>query len=153
MGHVAILVSCVGADSNPPTREVIQGLIDSLGSRYIMERDEAGNKLLGLGIVAVPQLREAAGSDDPEIALRAQHLVRELGVTRTAVVRTVAYLLEMALMALYEGQYSQCQKWCEFIGLLDPDYGFPNELRRLMRDDRFKAGSAQHAWNGELFEA
>ena len=148
MSHAVFLLSllCPGAQDEP-SQEVIAGLIESLDSRSIEERDKAGMELLRLGKITVPQLKTAGGSDDPEVALRAQHLVYELSVTRTAVVRTVARLLERAFMAFYKGRYASSRNMCDFIAILDPSYSIPIELTQLMKDDRYKVKSPKFRLN------
>ncbi len=55
-------------------------LIDDLGSEHYQRRADANARLQQIGQQAQPQLTEALAADDPEIRLRAAHLLRRLQV-------------------------------------------------------------------------
>lgn len=55
----------------------LKGLIRQLGDANADRRDEASAKLAAIGLAALPALRDAAKSTDPEIARRAQVAVEE----------------------------------------------------------------------------
>ena len=58
----------------------IRGLIDQLGADDYGRREAAAKRLKALGKAALPALREAAEHDDPEVASRAQALVKRIDV-------------------------------------------------------------------------
>jgi hypothetical protein len=60
-------------------RERMKTLARQLGDRSFRKRQEAAEALVRYGAVAVPLLREAARSEDPEIARRAAACLRQIG--------------------------------------------------------------------------
>lgn len=74
----------------------VSGLIEQLGHASFEQREEATLKLRDAGRAALPQLREAAASADPEISMRARALLEPLealqagdAVTRLMAIRTL----------------------------------------------------------------
>jgi HEAT repeat protein len=59
--------------------EKIQALIRGLGDRSYEAREKASKELAGMGLSAVPLLRQAALSSDPEISRRAENCLQQLG--------------------------------------------------------------------------
>jgi hypothetical protein len=64
---------------NPELLDKIRTLIRKLGDDTFTVREEASRELLTMGAVAVPLLREAAKSEDREVARRAQDCLRQIG--------------------------------------------------------------------------
>src|SRR5947209_6261916 len=58
-----------------PEAAEIRELIRQLGSDQFMERETAGKRLEAIGLPALPLLRKAADSEDPEVRQRAAQLV------------------------------------------------------------------------------
>src|SRR5687768_18567467 len=58
----------------------IKALVDQLGAEDYAKREAAAKRLKALGKGALPALREAAKHDDPEVASRAQALVKRIDV-------------------------------------------------------------------------
>src|SRR5262245_20137837 len=67
----ALLESFRRATLNGAEQERIQALIRQLGDEEYEKREKASAELLTLGGTAVPKLREAVKSRDPEVAFRA----------------------------------------------------------------------------------
>src|SRR5262249_12542871 len=61
-----------------PDSQRIAGLIARLGSGTFREREEAPRALEAVGAPALPALRQAARSSDPEVRRRAEELVRRI---------------------------------------------------------------------------
>jgi HEAT repeat protein len=61
-----------------PAKCEIKPLIDQLGSERFKDREQAAQELAKLGNSALPALKEAAQSRDPEVRRRAQQLVEQL---------------------------------------------------------------------------
>jgi hypothetical protein len=68
------------AEAAPAERERLRGLVRRLGSDAYDEREEASRALLEAGDAAEPFLREAAGSDDAEVRIRARAILNRLGL-------------------------------------------------------------------------
>jgi outer membrane protein assembly factor BamB len=70
------------ATSEPKTslaqQERIQSLVDQLGSENFQDREQAEKQLAEAGLAAIPSVRAATQSDDPEIASRATRVMKEL---------------------------------------------------------------------------
>jgi hypothetical protein len=60
--------------------EEIKGLVEQLGADDYTTREAAAKRLKGLGKAALPALEAAAKHDDPEVASRAQALVKRIAV-------------------------------------------------------------------------
>jgi hypothetical protein len=56
----------------------MDSLVRQLGSPSFQERQEASTKLRSLQLIALPALREARNNDDPEVAKRAEALVKQI---------------------------------------------------------------------------
>ena len=67
------LVMCFKVD--PLIRDQVQKLVDQLGDNSYAKREEAELKLRDLGRMAIPALKEAAKSSDPERVMRAERLL------------------------------------------------------------------------------
>ncbi len=80
--------------SQQPGDARIRGAIGRLGSKTFAERQEAMRFLWSLGREAEPALRQAAGSDDPEVRLRAHTVLDRfrLGVFADTPRQTVALI-------------------------------------------------------------
>src|SRR5437868_727714 len=59
-------------------REKLVSLVQQLGDKSFKIRDKASVELPTLGMIAVPLLREAASSTDPEVACRADACLRQI---------------------------------------------------------------------------
>lgn len=71
-----VLVACpVRAQG---TKDSIDALIVQLGSGDFKKREEASRKLKEMGKAALPALKEALSSDDPEIASRAGAIIKRI---------------------------------------------------------------------------
>jgi HEAT repeat protein len=75
---IAGLVFAGPSRAKEPDGEAIKMLVAQLGSEDFQERQEAQRKLLDLGLDALPRLREAMRSGDPEVARRAAKCVEEI---------------------------------------------------------------------------
>ena len=80
-----VLALAVSATAQPretaadaATDEHIAGLIEQLGDRQFAVRQRAQQQLLKLGFVAFDALVEAEDNDDPEVAMQAGYLVRQI---------------------------------------------------------------------------
>jgi hypothetical protein len=62
----------------PAAREKITSLVQQLGDRSFRLRDKASTELPGLGMIAVPFLRQAAVSVDLEVVCRAEACLRSI---------------------------------------------------------------------------
>jgi len=62
-----------------PSAEQLEQWARDLGSDDFQEREEAQKNLAAAGEAAVPALKRAAKSDDPEVRLRAERLLAPLG--------------------------------------------------------------------------
>jgi HEAT repeat protein len=60
-------------------RQQVEGLIKQLGAEQFAEREEASDRLINLGVAAVPFLREATRSSNLEVNHRAQQCLNEIG--------------------------------------------------------------------------
>lgn len=65
---------------NDPVRQAIVRSIEQLGDEAQRNRDQAGKKLIAIGTLAVPDLREATKSPDVEVARRAVDCLKQLNV-------------------------------------------------------------------------
>lgn len=77
------LICCVqtlaqAAEVPSATKEQLEGWAHDLGADDFQRREEAQKHLASVGIAAVPVLREAVKSDDPEVRLRAEKLLAPL---------------------------------------------------------------------------
>ena len=81
---LAILLSLASAGlaADVPPEEVIEALIEQLGSASYQKREEATQSLWQIGDPAVKALQKAAKSDDPEVRIRAQEILKgvQLGI-------------------------------------------------------------------------
>lgn len=66
------------ADDKPDKPDSIPTLIAQLGSGDFKKREEASKKLKAIGKEALPLLKEALNSDDPEIASRAGAIIKRI---------------------------------------------------------------------------
>lgn len=82
------------AESHPPAEARVRGAIGKLGSKTFAERQDAMHFLWSVGQAAEPELRQAAGSADPEIRLRANAILDRfrLGVFANTPQQTVALI-------------------------------------------------------------
>lgn len=85
LGVVLATADVARAENAPPassqpalTAEQIDGLIEQLGARSFKDRERAGQQLWAVGRRALPALRKAADSDDPEISSRAKIIVENI---------------------------------------------------------------------------
>jgi tRNA A-37 threonylcarbamoyl transferase component Bud32 len=69
-----------GDPEEEPSADRLTSLIRQLGDRKFAKREEASKELEALGMDALPPLRKAIASDDPEIRRRADALIR--GITQ-----------------------------------------------------------------------
>ena len=65
-------------DEEPPSPERIYGLIRDLGAVEYAVRQNATAELKGIGLPAVPALRQAAQADDPEVFERAREILEAI---------------------------------------------------------------------------
>jgi hypothetical protein len=76
---VLLLAGLTAAQSTPaPAPAEIQTLIQQLGSDEFADREAAEKKLNAIGVPALTNLRAAMRSQNPEVARRAQDLVRKI---------------------------------------------------------------------------
>src|SRR5262249_52827188 len=76
------LVALAAAQEPKPATEPdrkIEQLIEQLGSSKFRVRETAAKELLALGKRAIPALRKALQSTDPDVRLRAQLLLNQIG--------------------------------------------------------------------------
>src|SRR5438270_258691 len=76
------LVALAAAQEPKPATDTdrkIEQLIEQLGSGKFRVREAAAKELLALGKRAIPALRKAQRSTDPDVRLRAQLLLNEIG--------------------------------------------------------------------------
>jgi len=76
------LVALAAAREPKPTTDPdrkIEQLIEQLGSSKFRVREAAAKELLVLGKRAIPALRKALQSTDPDVRLRAQLLLNQIG--------------------------------------------------------------------------
>ncbi|HZZ29940.1 MAG TPA: hypothetical protein VFE46_18230 [Pirellulales bacterium] len=71
------LVLCFKID--PQIRDQVKTLVVQLGANSYEKREQAEAKLLDLGRMAIPALKEAAKSSDPEQVMRAERLLLRQG--------------------------------------------------------------------------
>jgi hypothetical protein len=64
------------------SRESIEKLVKQLGSDAWEEREEALQELIRIGEPAIPLLKGAAKSADPEVSMRASKAIEEIGKAR-----------------------------------------------------------------------
>jgi len=69
------------ASAPAATEQRIAALIVQLGDDSTAKREQASRELVEIGVPAMPAIRRAAGSNDPEVAARAREL-------RTSILRT-----------------------------------------------------------------
>ncbi len=80
----ALVCAATGPATKPTTMpttasaDEIKALIEQLGNDEYATRDEASRKLAAIGKLAVPALRDACKSTDPEVAVRAESLLRRV---------------------------------------------------------------------------
>lgn len=77
--HLLFLAGLRGVLQEDPS-ERARALIERLASENAEERDDATLKLRELGKAAVPELKRAAEQRDPEVASRAQGLLRRISI-------------------------------------------------------------------------
>lgn len=75
---VALVGGLAAADDPPPAPDPVAALVARLGHADFAQREDAERRLSDLGPEAVPALREAAASDDPEVARRAGRAVARI---------------------------------------------------------------------------
>jgi len=79
----ALTLGCQGAHGpaqERPSESHIRRLIQRLGSDSLEERNQVAQRLKSTGRPAVPFLKEAAESDDREVAARATHILRVIEI-------------------------------------------------------------------------
>lgn len=64
----------------PPTEKQLAELITKLGDARFRIRDDAAKKLIEIGKPALPQLKKAAQSENPEIYKRARKIIQEIEI-------------------------------------------------------------------------
>jgi len=89
---VKITVDSMTHEATPPEAQDISKLIADLGAADPQTRDAASEKILKVGVGALPSLQDAARGTDPEVAERSEFLIRQLRpvVTQGAVRRLLA---------------------------------------------------------------
>ncbi len=92
----------------------IARLIQQLGHKEFARREAAGRELMAIGEAALPALKEAGESDDPEVALRARRTYQAL-VHPDA--QTQKKLREEAKRALEAGDYEGMERVCRRLAL------------------------------------
>jgi hypothetical protein len=65
-------------DPAPPSPDVVAGLVEQLGDPDYAKREDASRRLAEIGPAALPALREATASGDPEVARRADVLITRI---------------------------------------------------------------------------
>uniref|UniRef100_UPI00235EF6FF hypothetical protein n=1 Tax=Escherichia coli TaxID=562 RepID=UPI00235EF6FF len=75
-------------------QERIAGLVRALGSERFAQREEASTRLLEVGSVALPFLRESLKSSDPEVQRRSEECIQALQS------RTTPMMIEAAIRLL-----------------------------------------------------
>ena len=73
------LLLALAAPQDDAARQVRE-ILEKLRSEKIEVREEAGRRLKELGKVAVPALKKASHGADSELAARARHLLRAIGI-------------------------------------------------------------------------
>ena len=69
------VVLVVARNLDPEIEENLKTLVDQLGSPQYKEREEAEQKLVELGSLAFPVLKQSLNNKDPEIAFRAERVL------------------------------------------------------------------------------
>ncbi|MEX2212895.1 MAG: HEAT repeat domain-containing protein [Phycisphaeraceae bacterium] len=89
-----------------PKAEDISDLIKQLGSNEFAQREAASEKIATKGPGVIPQLRKATKSDDPEVADRAERLIKQLSsgdvdplVHKLMVIRTLGEMKDAKAVA------------------------------------------------------
>src|SRR5262245_49705188 len=77
-GLILAAAVVLAAAEPPPQPGAVRSLVEKLGSPEFSEREEATKRLEELGAAALEELRPACKSEDPEVARRAQDLVRKI---------------------------------------------------------------------------
>ncbi|RCS40765.1 hypothetical protein DTL42_25725 [Bremerella cremea] len=72
--------SLADAQSSKPDSQHIEALIQQLGNTNFLIRERAQTDLARMGVTAFDQLFGAMRDDDPEVALRAQYLIRSVEI-------------------------------------------------------------------------
>lgn len=85
-----------GLEEAAPGNEDVAALVAQLEADEFAQREAASHRLWELGLAVLPALREAYGSDDPEVRKRARKIVAdlELGIFVDTPAETVALLRE-----------------------------------------------------------
>ena len=92
-GVTAVTADALVTELEPPKAGAdISKLVPDLGSPEVKVRDAAASKVRAMGPGVIPQLRELAKNDDPEIAGRARQLISDIsnGAKATQVRRLMA---------------------------------------------------------------
>jgi vacuolar-type H+-ATPase subunit H len=92
--------SKVSEKAVPAESEEMKRSIDQLGSDRFKDREQATQELSKLGKSALPSLKEAAKSRDPEVRRRAQQLIERM---EAPPVRSIGPRLEQRLPAMWFG--------------------------------------------------
>ncbi|PQO33132.1 tetratricopeptide repeat protein [Blastopirellula marina] len=75
-----LAVPMVHAQSSTPPPPQVENLIDQLGDTNFLVRERAQTDLARMGVTAFDQLFGAMRDDDPEVARRAQYLIRSVEI-------------------------------------------------------------------------
>src|SRR4051812_43483250 len=80
-----ILLACIAAGPTTaptpaPSPKELDRLIANLGNDDFRVREEATHKLYKIGKPAIPALRQALSSDDPEVQSRAQLIIKRIEI-------------------------------------------------------------------------
>ena len=74
----ALIVAALALAAGPPPRSEIPALVQQLGGDTFAGRNDASRRLAQIGAAALPELRLAMSSPDPEIRRRARRLVNSI---------------------------------------------------------------------------
>jgi tetratricopeptide (TPR) repeat protein len=143
---LALLAGAASQASDEPagatSEQHIARLIDQLGDSQFAVRQRAQQDLVKLGFDAFDALVEAENSDDPEVAMQAQYLVRRIRAqwTRDTDPRPIRQIFEDYEILSDDRRLERIKR----LAALDGDEGLP-WLCRLVRFEKSSALSKQAA--------
>ena len=113
---VSVTVDSMLEEAGPAAPQNIAGLIADLGAADPQAHDAAAQKIIKLGPVVLPQLREAAEGADPEIAERSTVIIRLLrpqitvaAVRRLMAVRALGELKDAKALPFLQSQLASSE--------------------------------------------